>query len=1429
MKLTQRIFTLILAAIAFAGSSQNCPNLGPNLTLPCGVTTTVLTANMTACNPTTITPNQTNTYSVTNIPFAPYANAGTAVALTDDSQTGVLPIGFTFCFFGNTYTQFYIGSNGWIAFTAGQPVTFASSAIPNGGGGIPKNCIMGPWQDWHPGVGGTIRYQTQGTAPCRRLVVTWANMPMYSCTNLQGTFQIVIFEGTNLIENHITNKPNCPAWSGGTAVQGIHNLAGTIGITVPGRNSTQWTTTNNAYRWSPSGAAVIPTLTWFAVGNPVPIGTGPTCTVTPPTGGQLYTCHNVYPACYAGFDGCIPSFGNSPDTVLVVPGLTGITPTITAPFCINGPTQISVAPNSATNIVQWTGPTIVGASNSPTVTVNGTGIYSVVISNAVNTCTGTATVSVQQTPTVVIGNNGPVCTGTVLNLTGGGVGTYAWTGPNAFNSAVQNPVINPVTVGASGVYSLVVTANTCTSIATTNVLVNPLPVPIANSNSPVCVNQPINFTGSGASTYTWTGPGSYSSTAQNPIIASAQATNGGVYTLSVTSAAGCKNNVTTNVVVNPLPVIVTNSPVACLNTNINLTATGGTSYSWSGPLGFTSLLQNPSIANATLPMTGVYTVTVTTASGCTATATSSVTVVSLPVPVLNSNSPVCLNGALTFTASGGAINLTGPNGFFAASSNPAINPVSALANGIYTLIVSAGTCTASTTTSVTINPLPVPLAGSNSPVCVGQPLNLTGNGGVSYAWSGPGLYTSNAQNPTIAVAQSTNGGVYTLTVTNANTCTNVATTNVVINPLPVIATLNNPTVCLNTSINLTANGGTGYVWAGPLGFTSALQNPTIANATIPMSGPYSVTVTSVFGCTNSAIATVAVLPLPLPVIIANTPCVGSSLNLIGSGGAQYAWSGPNGFNTVIQNPVVQNITLAANGIYTLITTVGTCTASTTQSVTVNPLPTPAAGNNAPICETKLLNLTGNGGGNYSWAGPNGFTSAVQNPSITGAIPVQSGTYILTVTDANGCQATASTVVNVLPNPSALATGATVCYGQPATISATGGATYSWTGPNGFTSNISNPTIPAANNLTSGNYVVMVTGVNTCTSITAANVIANPLPVPSITATAKTCLNTQVNLQGSTGFQLSQWTGPNNFISPNSSTSFTATSITESGVYFFSITDNNGCTGSIGTNVIIDPLPIGTLVSDGKSSCVPFCSNFTLSTAPGSASIASASWLINGSGYSGNVINYCCTQPGKYFIKANFVDANGCPNNATYTISAYPIPVANFEFSPLNPVENTDPVLFDDVTNADSLTSWNWFFINNNNYQSTSQNPSYFFPEAGTYPVAMIVKNKWGCSDTVVKSVVVGEDYSFFIPNSFTPNGDGINDTFYPKGHGIVKYDMVILDRWGEKIFSTTDFFQAWDGTFKGAECKEDVYVWKVNVTLLNAKVKTYTGHVTLNK
>ena len=391
---------LIFLLLTSIGYGQYCPALGPDQILPCGVGSTTLTANLSQCGAGN-NPNQTTNYTVASIPYVAQTNTGTSVFMTDDSQQGPFNIGFTFCFYGQTYSQFYIGSNGWISFSGGQPTTFTSSPLPTVGGLTPKNCIMGPWQDWHPGIGGQIKYQTVGTAPCRKLIVSWIGVPMFSCTGNQGTFHIVIEESTNYISNYIQSKPACTQWQGGTAVEGIHNATGTAAITVPGRNSTVWTATNDAWRWTPSGPVVTPVLTWYQVGNPVAIGTGPSINVSPLTPTQ-YTCHLEYPSCNTGWSSCNAGTSLGPDTVLVVPGPPNLpNPTIfnIDPTCngdCNG--SIFISPNGGTGVqlISWNGPQL-GFNPSNLCA----GVYSFTLTDAAG-CTVSNTVTLINPPVPVI-------------------------------------------------------------------------------------------------------------------------------------------------------------------------------------------------------------------------------------------------------------------------------------------------------------------------------------------------------------------------------------------------------------------------------------------------------------------------------------------------------------------------------------------------------------------------------------------------------------------------------------------------------------------------------------------------------------------------------------------------------------------------------------------------------------------------------------------------------------------------------------------------------------------------------------------------------------------------------------------------------------------------------------------------------------------
>jgi gliding motility-associated-like protein len=498
----KKLLTILFSVIGFIVTSQNCPDLGPNQFLPCGVGSTVLTANLTACVAGT-NPNQTTSYSVASIPYVAQTNTGSQIFMTDDSQQGPFSIGFTFCFYGQTYTQFYIGSNGWISFTGGQPTTFTSNSIPTTNPLVPKNCIMGPWQDWHPGIGGTVKYQTTGVAPCRKLTVSWTNVPLFQCTGNQGTFHIVIYESTNIIENYIQNKPACLTWQGGTATEGVHNLAGTLATTVPGRNSTAWVATNEAWKWTPNGPVVSPVLTWYLVGNPIPIGTGTSITVTPPPAGANYTCHFVYPSCNTGWNTCNAVVGPGPDTVFVQPGPPNLLPAnmvFTNPLCFGGCDGTATAnPVSGIPIYSylWS-----NSQTTQTITNLCPGVYSVLITDGAG-CSVVSTVTLTNPPMIVAGPinySDTICfnsTNEVYTVPSLGTGyTYTWSaiggityGQGTDSISVDWSVV-PSGYIPTGVMVTAIDSNGCSSLPTSIDLEILNIIPTITPIGPLCSNDP---------------------------------------------------------------------------------------------------------------------------------------------------------------------------------------------------------------------------------------------------------------------------------------------------------------------------------------------------------------------------------------------------------------------------------------------------------------------------------------------------------------------------------------------------------------------------------------------------------------------------------------------------------------------------------------------------------------------------------------------------------------------------------------------------------------------------------------------------------------------------------------------------------------------------------------------------------------------------
>lgn len=1112
-------------------------------------------------------------------------------------------------------------------------------------------------------------------------------------------------------------------------------------------------------------------------------------------------------------------------------------------LCIGYSTSLTVSPAFVS--YTWSPGGSLNTTSAGTVMANPliTTIYTINATNALG-CVGTQTLQlfVSPTQTTPIINPTTCVNGTVnlfANASYPGF-LYNWTGPGGFSSSVQNPSIPNANVSMNGAYNLtVVSAPGCTSSAVANVTVFPNPTPTLTSNSPICATRTLNLSGLGATTYSWQGPNFFTSALQNPSVTNAGTVASGIYTLTGFLATGCSVRVTSSIAVWPLPspVITPNSTV-CIGSPLLLSSSGGTAYAWSGPNAFASTAQNPSITGVVAANAGVYSLTITNINGCPTSTTTTIVVSPNPV-VAATGATVCLGRLATLTCAGnagGTFLWTGPLGYINSSQNATVQANLNAMAGLYTVTIgSANSCTAQATVNLGILSLPA-LTAIGSTVCTGNSATLQANGAISYTWTGTSPpFTAAAQNATFAVFTDTVLSTYTVVGLAANSCSASATATLLVLRTPT-ATAVNTVVCFGTTATLTSNGagaGGSYNWAGPNSYTSSSQNAIVPNVTNVGVNSYSVIATAANGCTsNPVVATLDSKPNPMLTAAVTPTCLGSittlsTLSIENTSLWTYTWT-PMAVGMISTEP---NPNIVANSptpvTYTISVKAGNgCEGSATTTLTTIPLPFISA-TSTVICLNEPFTISASGGTAYAWTPPLGAGSP--DSGSTFIIPTVNnlsiGNYTVKGTAATGCTNIAVATINTLALPAIIPTGTAVCIGQSATLKSNGGISggYSWRGPGGYTSNNQDAFIPQANS--PADYTVVGTGVNGCTNSAVASLSTIALPIPTYTAPAKgsICFGETIDLRAD-GAITYTWTGPFNYYSPNKNVMIPVFDKKQQGTYTLSVLDSRGCFNFTTTTIKIDPLPDGTITNDNNvNSCVPYFANFAFN------SLSTNTFVnieINGKTVSKSQDPFTCSIP--YTINPVtiiLIDQHGCKNTISTNIIGYPKPVADFDYLPLKPIEGVDEVKFRNNSTGEALVKWDWFFVNNKDDYSSSKNPVCVFDSQGSYPVAMIATNIWGCKDTVIKSVLVDVDVELYVPNSFSPDGDNLNDVFQPKGLGIKKYDFAVYDRWGQQVFRTSDFATGWDGSVNGKQSSEDVYVWRIVAVDINGKVKELTGHV----
>ncbi len=413
----------------------------------------------------------------------------------------------------------------------------------------------------------------------------------------------------------------------------------------------------------------------------------------------------------------------------------------------------------------------------------------------------------------------------------------------------------------------------------------------------------------------------------------------------------------------------------------------------------------------------------------------------------------------------------------------------------------------------------LPITVNSATICAGQTASLTATGATTYTWSA-GTTPAGPNTVDVSPASTT---TYTVTGTTGS-CSGTGTATVTVTTPPAI-TVNSPTICAGQTATLTANNGTAYTWsagATPLATNTATATPAVTTS-------YTVT-GSVGTCSNTAIATVTVSALPTITVNSPTVCAGQIATLTANNGTSYTWSAgatPLGTNTATASPAITTS-------YTVTGNDGTCSNTAVATVTITPLPNITV-NSPSICLGQMATMTANNATSYTWstgATPTTTSSAEASPLITTS-------YTVTGT-VGSCSNTAVSTINLLPSPTILVNSPTICVGQTASLSASGGLSYSWSAgalPTGTNTADASPTVTSSYTVTGSDGTCSNTAVATVTVAAAL----------SITVNSPTICSGQTAILSASGGNTYTWsaganpTGLNTAdVAPSTSTTYTVT-------------------------------------------------------------------------------------------------------------------------------------------------------------------------------------------------------------------------------------------------------------------------------------------------
>lgn len=727
-----------------------------------------------------------------------------------------------------------------------------------------------------------------------------------------------------------------------------------------------------------------------------------------------------------------------------------------------------------------------------------------------------------------------------------------------------------------------------------------------------------------------------------------------------------------------------------------------------------------------------------------------------------------------------------------------IYPAGAIYNATLTATNLMG-CVASVTNPTQIFPLPVVDAGPDVTICPGLSVTLSGSGAQTYVWNG-GISDGVPFTPL---------GIETFTVvgTDANGCSNIDDVQVLFFPNPVVDAGPDVTLCAGQTTIPAASGAANYQW--DLGLLNGLAFTPPVGSTV-----YTVTGTDVNGCVATDFMTVQVHALPTVAFTSSGSCALNATAFTNNSSdiypLTYDWNFGDGspndpsvhVNHVFQAAAVYNVTLTATN------SVG-CVASVTNPTQIYPLPAVNAGADVTICPGGSVTFSGSGAVSYSWN--NGISDGVAFEPLTANI------FTVVGTDANGCTNTDDAQVFFYTEPIVDAgPDVTLCNGETTSLNASGAANYQWD-YGVINGNIFTPA------LGSTVYTVTGTDVNGCVAIDSLVVVVNPLPIVNAGSNQVICSGSSVTLQGS---------GAVTYFWDNGITNGVPFQPAATATYTVMGTDANGCQALDAVTISIEaPVDVNFTVNTAEG-CAPLNVTFTNLSSGGTNCL----WEFSDgtSTYGCGSVSHLFENAGCYDVTLTTTTALGCVSDTQLmsVVCVFPNPLAQFYPSPAVMTE-LDPTTTMVNSSAGAVT-YEWEFGDGGT--SNLEEPTHEYSDAiANYTIVLTAISEHGCIDVAEATVTVEEELIYYVPNTFTPDGDGFNEEFKPQftsGFDRDTYHLYIFNRWGQLVFESRDVDYGWNGSFAGEIAQDGTYTWKIEFKSLDRdepQLEALTGHVNILK